>query len=348
MIDNFLITLFSVQQARRKRVLFGLLKNQLTVSTLYGGLRYQLLAYIGLLPTLEITAFDQAIEQLVATGKLQVLETVEYILTATGQAEKEAYQVAHVQPSYAQTETRLEIPLLLEAFLLANQVVSEFSFHNKHYYPLQFGLAVNNLVKTWFRQQDRATLAQRWHASMVKFLQTLSDEEAERWVALLAGHHTPGALWDDLNLPSTWGPLDLQQWQMNKLVDWLAQAQPDEPLVALQQLVQNEAGLPRSVGQTLQSMLNGQPLEQIAQQRHLKIGTIREHILTAAICLPKDVFPFQRVLRPAAIATLDQQLTGPADTWQYQQVRQTGEPAEFFIFRLYSIWRLKEELAHAK
>ena len=59
--NDFLITLFSADEPRRHRVIFGLLKRQATVSTEYWGLRYDLLQITADMPIFKKTAYDKSI-----------------------------------------------------------------------------------------------------------------------------------------------------------------------------------------------------------------------------------------------------------------------------------------------
>lgn len=111
------------------------------------------------------------------------------------------------------------------------------------------------------------------------------------------------------------------------------QSEPWQALVSLFQ----KSPLPTSCAQTYQRFLNGESSKKIAVERHLKINTIREHLLMAAIFCQN--FPYQQLLVPQQLTFMKESLSGAPSTWDYQII----EPREidFFSFRLYQIQQTK-------
>ena len=82
----------------------------------------------------------------------------------------------------------------------------------------------------------------------------------------------------------------------------------------------------------------------ISQRRRLKLGTIREHILEAAIFMP-EALPLDRLLTPAQIDRLTAQYHGKPATWEFlPPILEPQSPADklqneqnFFEYRLFQI-----------
>ena len=74
----------------------------------------------------------------------------------------------------------------------------------------------------------------------------------------------------------------------------------------------------------------------------MKIGTVREHLLTAAVWLPKTDFPYDLFLTPETLRYLQEHLAGNIDDWQFADIRTSDNPDEFFVFRLYEIYLTKQ------
>lgn len=353
MATEFLITLFSSVQARRQRVIFGLLKRRLTVSTEYWGLRANLLAYVGLLPHLDKNAFDQEIVQFVNQGLLVEVgtDTNQFLLTQKGVAAKQVYQDKHYQIKYMNMATQplANVRDFQQAFWLANQVVSEASYHNNRYYPLQVDLQTKNLVKRWYKQVSKEGVIDEWVTGITEFLQLLPPITANQLVATWVGHQTPGLNLTQLGLPVTWSEMDFYLWELDLFAYWQRQLikcqDNQQALVRLWQLTQRQSLVSPGIQTTLQQVKQGMSMDVISELRHLKIGTVREHLLTAAIRLPKEEFPYHLFLTSDVVTYLAQHLEGDIDEWRFTDIRTSDNPLEFFLFRLYEIYLTKNEVS---
>lgn len=353
MVTEFLITLFSSVQARRQRVIFGLLKRRLTVSTEYWGLRYNLLVYVGLLPHLDKNTFDQTIEQFVQQALLVEVGkgTNQFLLTQKGVAAKQIYQEKHYQIKYMNMATQplTNVRDFQQAFWLANQVVSETSYHNKRYYPLQVDLQTKNLVKYWYKQVSKEGMIDEWVTTIANFLKLLSPITANQLAATWVGHQTPGLNLAQLGLPVTWSEMDFYLWELDLFAYWQNQLisgqDSQQALVKLWRLTQRQSLVSSGIQTTLQQTKQGMAATTISEHRHLKIGTVREHLLTAAIRLPQDEFPYHLFLTSDVMTYLAQHLDGDIDKWRFTDVRASDNPWEFFMFRLYEIYLTKNEVS---
>jgi len=348
MTPEFLLMCFDMKQPRRQRVIFGLLTNHLTVSTSFNGLAYQLFALINFQPQLTKEQYDLLIQKLIKQNALQEVEPGMFIKTDQGQKILEEAQLDHYYPRFFLYSGETNLFEFREMFLLANQAVSEYSFQNNKYYPISNRLKLRGLVKQWFQSQKQNDLTFNWVQELQRFLRTLTDWDADRLVNTWTGYQQPGLRADQLQFPMSWNDQDVYFWELDqyaKLVKFLEQAGNQYLLKQLWNLLkQTQQLLSSSMLQTYQAYENGIALDKISQIRRLKLGTVREHLLSAAIFMPFEQFDYQQLLTPELIAYFEGKLVGAPESWSFQQVRVTGAPDEFFYFRLYQIQQVKKEL----
>ena len=113
------------------------------------------------------------------------------------------------------------------------------------------------------------------------------------------------------------------------------------PVARLLQPLLASSPLSTSCWQTINMLRQGQGLAAIAQRRHLKLGTIREHVLTAAILAPQ-VYQWERLLPSPDKDYLKHKYEGPVASWQFTSWGH-DENRDFFCFRLYQILQGREE-----
>lgn len=346
MHDHFLLGLYAVEQPRRSRIVYCVLKNEMTVSTEYWALRYDILPYTRVLPDLLRTQFEAQMTRLVQSGALLETEKGVYVRTSVGDDLWQQYQVDHYQLQHPEIFVRYKVTAFNQTMLLAQQIMSEWSYGNKTYYPMQIEQQQMAFVKRWFQQQDKDTLLDQWLTATTAFLSTLEQAEANRFVATWSGHEVIGLTNQQLDLPDTWDDWDATMWQRDMFATWLAYLEKTDvnPIHELVSLVAQLSGPLTKVQKSLAGLQAGLNEEMIAQQQHLKVGTVREHLLTAAIWLPLADFPYERFITPQVKAYFEEKLTGPIDCWRFTTIRLTDDPYEFLVFRLYQIWLTKQEV----
>nr|WP_238331039.1 helix-turn-helix domain-containing protein [Furfurilactobacillus milii] len=101
-----------------------------------------------------------------------------------------------------------------------------------------------------------------------------------------------------------------------------------------------DQALPRPVKQTLSAVQQGATRTEIAQQRRLKPSTINEHLLTAAILLPLDQFPYEECVDEATRESIEKRQPVNIDNWQGPL---GVTPDQFFQYRMTQIWETKQK-----
>ncbi|GAX05888.1 hypothetical protein IWT25_01213 [Secundilactobacillus pentosiphilus] len=336
-----LMTFLSPTAPRRLRVIENILVGKRTVSTLYWGMRYQQLSWLGYEKKLTREVMDQAVTELTAKGWVNLVQTNAQ-LTDQGGAARQKLMQNRYQPRCLNLRLVVDIETFWQRFLLATQVVSEQSYQNYHYYPLQVSWQVKQSVKRWFSRFHEADLSSQFYSFWQHFFRQLPDSQAAFMSRLLVGHQRPGET--RLQVARDFGLSEAEAGVMaTDLVCQLARAVSQTQLASVNSLL---TGLKRSListsaQQTLTSFMAGDSLTVISRKRALKLSTVREHLLEAAIMLPKEQFDFQRVLPLKLVTEVQRRFVDtPLDEWQFKQVGDLS--IEFWQFRLIEILRSKQ------
>lgn len=332
-----LIQVLTPQQARRLRVIENLLRGKKTVSTLYWGQRYQLLPLIGLDKTLDRGALDAAAQSLV-TGGLATLdeENDQLRLTPTGVI---AAQRDYYQPQMADQWIQLDLMAARQRILLAVQVVSEYTHATRRYYPLTTDLVTRQAVRAWFQRVKSAQLGQQILHVLTHALEQLPEEVATVTTSLLTGYQHPGLTREQVAQAHQRTAWEVTLMQLDGLMQICQDARVTEtPFTSLLRSLW-QSPVTRSAQLTLAAVRQTGDLDQVAAQRRIKLSTVREHLLEAAIFLPLSDFPYGRILTPELCQLFDKNLTGAIDDWQYTNLpNDLQQQYDFFYFRLYAIW----------
>nr|WP_225435059.1 helix-turn-helix domain-containing protein [Levilactobacillus brevis] len=338
-----LLPLLSESQPRRLRVVENLLRGRRTVSTLYWGQRYHLLSLLNLNKTLARGGLDDTAAVLVAHGWAQIdaeKETVQ--LTAAGAAQRDAK--VYYQPVTAEQWPYLDHQALRARLFLAIQVVSQYAHSQAQYYPLQVDLAARQAVRRWFHTMKAPTLAATISAALTASLTKIPTMAADVLTAQFTGFNQPGVTSEQqaqLTGKTTW---ELYLMQLDGLTQVALDArQPTHPLHSLVAALW-QPPVARSAQVTLAAVQAGQTLTQIAATRHVKLSTVREHLLEAAIMLSLTDFPYAQLLPATTRQDFQTVVSGPIDEWQYGDLPETVQNQyDFFDFRLFAIWCGKQE-----
>lgn len=333
-----LLYLLSTTQSRRLRVIENLLRGRRTVSTLYWGHRYQLLYLLDLDKRLPRGGLSSAVKQAHLKHWVTVStdDQPQIRLTTTGQ---QAF--AALEPLNWATQSvwpDLDVTSASQRLALAVQVVSQYAHRTNRYYPVNTDLITRQAVRQWFTQVKHQQPGKQLLTALTTSLATTSPLTAAVTVAGFSGFHQPGLTWQQLADQTGRTPWEMYCTHLEGVVA-IAQAarQADSPFFSLLQPVW-AIPVTRSAQQTLQEVQQGRSLEQVAIRRHIKLSTVKEHLLEAAIMLPANQFPYERLLNQTEKDRLLAALPAAIDEWEFtalppELLRQT----DFFIFRLLAI-----------
>lgn len=344
-MDEFrLLSLLSAEQPRRQRVIENVLKGRRTVSTLFWGMRYGILDWLGYEKRLSRQYYDGLFHQLLAEEKLASANQ-QFVLTAVGQSRLTELAPMHYQPRFLGVGRQFDGHRFKERLLLMIQVVSEFSYGNRRYYPLQVSQDNLQFVRSWFRwfKQNNYTV-EAFQSELETYLSHLGDDQLALMLAQrFVGHDTVGETTEQLALQLERPASQIAEIQDDLMLGMIPVIQANEASVLypiLSGLVINP--LSESAYQTLTEIKRGLTFDQIIRARRLKESTVREHMLEAAILLPIEDVPYDRLLNEETQASLNKIFESQAlDDWDFERAHSKMPALSFFEFRLYQILRSK-------
>lgn len=329
---EYLLLLFSQHQWRRPLAIYYVLQGKRTVSNLYAGLAYQLLSLYQFLPQLQLADYQHQLKYLVQQGWL-VVQDKKMKKTVQGQQHEQEWRQQHQVPTGIDSLHFPKADHYTARLFLATQVLSELGYQNRQYYPLMIAERDRIAVKQWLFRQNKATVVTAFAQDWQHFLNQLPSADATFMSLFLSGHAVDRLTIEQVAVrqQTTAFAVFLRQ---QTLIYQLLSSLPQLPLFAsLWQPLAPTSLLSRSAAQTYQAVLQGTSIQTLQQRRQLKVSTLTEHLLEAAILMPD--FPFEQFLNTDQQHYLATQLYDvPIDQWQFQQLAQ---PLPFFQFRLYQI-----------
>jgi uncharacterized protein YpbB len=334
MIPEDVLTFFDDQQGRRPKAILNVLIGKMTVSALFWGLEYQILDYLNFWKTIDVTEFLKAVDQAIAVGYLSEKDGLIY-LTSAGQ------QMQRVVTPPAAFTKMIRLDDAISLTLLANQVISEFSFGNKRYIPVDDNQRINMLIKKWFKQlklqnSDVSEITRNYVEALSQIAEKLSQSDADLLLSYLPNHVDPGLTIEQLAQIAEMSKFQMELKIRTIFSEFISKTISSEiqPFTELFKYVIKESAMPESTLQTWQLMRQGKSLDEVARMKRVKANTIKEHILMAAIL--DSNFPFDMFVRYELDLGLD-----PANI-SFASVQNQSSDMTFFDFRLVQIKKIKE------
>ena len=339
-MDDYLLRFFDYHQPRRLRVIENTLKGQRSVANLFWAQQYGFLNWQGAWRTLTRQKFNQLIAELVQQKLLNLVDD-EGKLTEKGVAYLENDCQMSYQPAFYDWYWVANTKRVNQRLLLAVQVISEYSYRRVNYAPLNVTYREMVAVKQWFRRYYRQQPALQMQQQLEQFGQSLASEDqrlVDDFFNLLIGHDGPG--WTTGQAGNHLG-LTAADMRVLRHDEFLAVSAYALKVPGILHNLLAPILSPSPLKQSGQISINlyqrGFSLEQIAQRRHLKISTVREHLLEAALLIPKQL-DWDKLLPPEIRAELSQLYQGDVTQWHYQN-RGEDPGMGFYQYRLYQIFQ---------
>lgn len=334
-------------QPRRTAVLRNTVKNKRTVATLFWAREYGILKWLGAAPRLTVNDFEQWLAQMKQAGLVKVDDQLAW-LTPNGIAEKEKFLKTHYQPRLGDWFWLGRTDQLAPRVLLATQAVSQFAYHQNHYVPLNLAPAELYFVRQWF-YKNRVQIIDNWDQELQQAafnLAKLDERLAKLLVFSLPGYQATGWTLDQaaLALDASTDEIMVMERDIWLGIGYLALNQPGSLMNQLLADRLHETPLNHSAAVTLQMFEQGMSIDRISQKRRLKLGTIREHILEAAIFMPR-LIDLKRLIDPKQVRQLTERYHGVPADWTFMppvaEPLTAADKAQneqaFFEYRLFQI-----------
>lgn len=269
--------LTKLQQERTVSSVYHLLKGKKSGQTLEDVGMYHLHAFYHLLPKLKRSVYDEVIVALEQEHKIQRTEQG-YIL-------HEPYEGHYHFNGWIY---RGKEHLFFERCVLVTQTLSHVKAQDMHFTPMVKSITTQQFVKQFLQAEHYHDnqLTTRWLTELKQALQHADLTEMMRvsFVYRLSGHALPGYTWQQLADAQKMSVLDMQIIFIESLHIMMQAKTP--LLLALQKDCITSNFLTVSSRQTYEMLQLGYTIEQISQQRALKINTIQDHIVEIARNVP--------------------------------------------------------------
>lgn len=343
---NYLINLID-SHPRRYRVIEGTLKGRQTVATLFWAQQYGIQGWFGYRRHLSRDTYDQQLAQWAQSGLVTIDKQAKTVwLTDRGRRERGLYQQGHYQPKCGHLSWIVNTTRFANRLLLGIQTVSELSYQNGRYVPLDVPPAEMAAVKQWFYHY-RPVLVSQVSAEcfqLGRLLEQTDPRWPQLWVASLVGYQTSGMYDQQLRqlLKLSADSLVLLRHDVWLTVAAAMLKHPDWLLSRLTKPLLRQSPLSHSAAKTLAYYHSGMPLEEISRRRQIKITTVREHLLAAAIQLPGTVNARQ-LIGASRWADFEKNFHGPVASWHWRPTEGADQAESFFAFRLYQIVRSQQD-----
>ena len=350
-IDDFILSLFAHGNKARASTLYQLLKGKRTISIISYGFLYDVLQYFALFPQLPEYQFNQIIEKLLRAQWL-VERDDKVVLTSAGKKHLADHGL-NVSIDHLNSFKHYRHDQRFKALLLfIVQVVSELSYKNSQYVPIELNAFQQMQVKQWLVTQlankTKEEVITEFSDELTELLSQLNDEssQAPLFFGQLAGHELPGQtlaqLSDSLGVSSLETIL-LDRATIHLIIETLY-AQP-ERLPLVNSILQLVARYPYN-----QSALKSYELFKatfdvalVMKERHIKQSTLDEHLLEFAII--DEAFPYDFFLKPVLLDEFKHlnQLFPNEKEWLFNVIEKNSQvPITYFDMRLYQIYKKRE------
>lgn len=347
-LSYFILSLFQRSPQLKTAQLYHILTGKRTASTLYQALEKNLLNYFSLSESLTRKEFEALIVAASRQGWLERVEESFYQLTTTGKQEVETYFKEHHFPAHLQSLRygNLTKPVW-ERMQLVTQIFSEKSYGNRQYTPVIKNYAHQRWCKQWikkFAPLEKDTTRQlvvEWKQLFERMEPRMANALAMR----LTGHGQIGATHHQTAQRLNMETEEMELFILNALHAAYTLIEENTALFPLfaslytQTDKETYEGLSESVWITGQYLKQDYPLEEIAQKRKLKLGTVHEHIIELAIVNPH--FPIEQYVPQSVWHFLHQEMEKTTDI-PYKKLSERMNDLPFYCYRLVQIERKRK------
>lgn len=333
----FILTLFQHGYKARTSTLYHLLKGKRTSSVLLYGFLYENLRFFQLSPDLSESKFNQLVTHLVKQKLLCPATDGKMQITAQGEKLVKAANIEYSRiDNYHFGKTDEVIWRLLQFTV---QVVSHLSYGNKQYIPLEQSPLYQKQVKMYIKSLPKPLLIKTIKSEWTYIFSHLGQEDADFFAQQFSGYNQTGKTSFQLieTKQKAFEQFLTKKAKLHHLL-FVIEQMPEPSFIKkmIQPLLnQNEN---KSMAETRAYLETQCSLEILAQQRRIKISTIKDHLIELA--LTHD-FPFERFISDKTDCILTEQLK-PYQEWEYRTIKNSFPELDYFEFRLYQIQKLRE------
>ncbi len=328
-MNTFILALFLQNHKLKSTTLYQLLIGRRTTSVLSYAFFNDLLPYFGSFPKLTEKELTLHLKQLEAEKKIECVSSQSNYWQLITEDSIETPTFIQTIDYYRYGKKESEVWRLIQ-FLVQ---VASYLGKSKHYLPIEN--SPYYLAKTrQFVSNHKSELNQRIFEELSCLFSALSQENADFLARSLIGFQQNGAAFFQL-LPNEVQEFPWNQLYLSAMRHRFFTELELHPDFLLYQFVQPIllANANQSAQLSQEMFLAGNSVEEICHKRHIRPGTLHDHLIEWAFVDPR--FPFEQLISAEAF---EQFRHLPADSWNYSYKELLGESDfSFFELRLYQI-----------
>lgn len=335
----FILTMFQHGFKVRWTTAYFVLIGKKTSSVLTYANSYQLWPYYHLFPQWSKEDFEKSIQRLVQQGFL--LRSDKWVrITPIGKEQVQQMDLACLKVMdgwrYGQVADKL-----LSKFIFTNQVLSELSYHDKQYIPVEQSLMKQTMLKQQLKQIQQPFTQWLTHYvdELMQFLNTLPEQQATLLTNQLVGYRESGQTMEQIAESQQQSVIQVYLETISTMHQLLQSLEKGE-YPYLRHFYEAPFQLNEMVVRTGKVMQTGiLAVDELAKRVHKRPGTVMDYLIEMALTYPAE-FPFSFY-----IAEWEEKLAayqkedGNFGSWVYSELTQLSslEELPFQAFRFYQI-----------
>lgn len=276
----FILSCFKETKPMRTSTLYHLLKGKRTSSILTYGYFYDVLKYFALLPKLKETTYNQIISDLKTNNYLLENKDGLSVISEKGLALSNEEDFPETSNLQQMVYYKWDLAFF-ERIVFTTQVLSEKSYLEKQYLPIETNLFKQQRLKIWLSKQKKDVVI-RFYYEWDKLVDCLPIYGQELILKQLVGHNHRGQTLQQISEEKTKPPLYLylefkNYWHL--LITEIIENSNNYPLFASILIEEKTFVKEDSSQKTSELVLKGYSIEEIARVRNLKISTVTDHLI---------------------------------------------------------------------
>ncbi|WP_246942273.1 helix-turn-helix domain-containing protein [Bacillus pinisoli] len=296
----YFIILYGLEKINGERSIFSiyhLYKGKRSSQTIQDAKLFQLELLFGVIPGLKRDVLEAAIKELSNTAMIAQNEKESFIVTNKG---KEYLQTFSLPQGLSGWRFSGDTKVFWERLSLTIQCLSYLIHHEPRFIPINRDQNILQWVKLFLRRQavSREQVASHLYDELYSILFKLDEKQSMIFVYKLTGINRVGSTNDQIANMLEMDVVQVSIYFQSVLHELLHQVEKfptDFPLLAqLATTITNKTvPLTQSTTKTLELLMIGKSVEEIASIRLLKKNTIEDHIVEIALMNPSfDISPF--------------------------------------------------------
>ncbi|MDT2815890.1 RQC domain-containing protein [Vagococcus carniphilus] len=285
--EIFILSCYKSGYSMRMSTLYHLLKGKKTSSVLTYGYFYDNLNYFNLLPKLKEKSYYNLIEKLVQKECLIEVEKGILELSETGVRildEKNFPTLSQLnQIEYYKYDTTF-----WEKIMFATQVISEKSYHEGKYIPIENNLFKQQQLKKWLKSHNE-TLPSQFYKEWEKVLDFIPEDKQVLLLGQLVGHNHIGLTLNQIAIERGqdyfYTYLEFKNY-LHYFIQMIEEYLTEYPI--FYELLALEKSLVKTDSSQVSNQLYRQygSVSQVSRYRRLKESTVTDHLIESFLRQP--------------------------------------------------------------